>query len=334
MAVLVDETFDVALVESSSQSDYWENALSVTHVPLAVKVAVESDSHEAKPFVGAIRRRWLGDIALMDGRSGPFRGKFDQSRIKEIDGDYIQLVLPTAGSERIARVGGLEIGIEQLVISSTRSAYQFEVPTGICKRTLRLPRAGVEVVLGRRWESAPVAVIARTESPVRLLEGYLDVVDGMYATMTALDAMTARNAALELIAGIIRFTENRSLPTPAPALRPMIESWIDVQLLMHADLSAQAAAAAHHVSVRTLHRLFSGDGLSFAELVRAHRLEHARSDLVRTSDSVQKVANRWGFADASHFCRLFKRQFTMTPNDYRYTHSVTEDLGGVLAAVR
>lgn len=313
--MLVDETFDVATVEPSSHFDYWENVLSVTHIPIAIRV-IKSDSPEAKPFVGAIRRRWIDDVALMDGRSGPFSGQLDQSRLNKLDEDYIQLVMPTAGTERLARMDGLEIGAKQLVISSTRSTYHFEIPAGITKRTLRLPRASVEAALGRRWEM-PVAVVARTESPVRLFEGYLNVVDGMYATMTALDAIAARNATLELIAGIIRFTENNSLPAPASALRPVIESWIDAQLLTPADLSAAAAAAAHHVSVRTLHRLFSGDSLSFTELVRARRLEFARSDLVGTNDSVQTVASRWGFADASHFCRVFKRQFAVTPNDYR-----------------
>lgn len=317
--MLVDETFDVATVEPSTRADYWEHALSETHIPMAVKI-LEPTSRKAAPFTGAIRRRRIDDLSLMDNRSGPCHGHLDRSRLKNIDEDYVQIAIPTAGGERLARVDGFELGTEHLIVSSVRSSYRFEIATGISKRTLRLPRAGVEAALGRRWES-PFAVVARTETPVRLLEGYLDIVDTLYSTMTVSDGIAARNATLELVAGILRLTENKPLPTPAVTLRPVIESWIDGQLLAGGDLSAPAAAAAHHVSVRTLHRMFSGDSLTFTEVVRAHRLEHARSDLVGTAESVQAVATRWGFADASHFCRVFKRQFNATPNDYRFVQA-------------
>jgi AraC family transcriptional regulator len=58
-------------------------------------------------------------------------------------------------------------------------------------------------------------------------------------------------------------------------------------------------------------------GTSIGEYVRGTRLWHARRDLdAGTYDTLADVAHRYGFADQSHFARLFKRSFEIAPGDY------------------
>jgi AraC family transcriptional regulator len=53
------------------------------------------------------------------------------------------------------------------------------------------------------------------------------------------------------------------------------------------------------------------------KIARRARLERAAADLLRGGKSVAAVAHGAGFADHSHFCRHFRREFGLTPSRYR-----------------
>ena len=72
------------------------------------------------------------------------------------------------------------------------------------------------------------------------------------------------------------------------------------------------------MSVRALHALFEDADTSVAGLVRAERLARCLEDLQRPNGgSVTDIAFRWGFCDAAHFSRVFKREFGATPTEVR-----------------
>jgi AraC-like DNA-binding protein len=72
------------------------------------------------------------------------------------------------------------------------------------------------------------------------------------------------------------------------------------------------------MSVRALHALFEDVDASVAGLVRSQRLARCLEDLQqRNGGSVTDIAFRWGFCDAAHFSRVFKREFGSTPSDVR-----------------
>ena len=70
--------------------------------------------------------------------------------------------------------------------------------------------------------------------------------------------------------------------------------------------------------MRALHALFEDSGESVAGLVRHERLSRCFDDLGRAGGgSVTEIAFRWGFRDAAHFSRVFKREFGVSPSDVR-----------------
>ena len=78
-------------------------------------------------------------------------------------------------------------------------------------------------------------------------------------------------------------------------------------------------ARAFSISVRALHALFEDTDASVAALVRNERLARCLEDLRRRNGgSVTDIAFRWGFCDAAHFSRVFKREFGETPSDVRH----------------
>lgn len=86
------------------------------------------------------------------------------------------------------------------------------------------------------------------------------------------------------------------------------------------DLSPATVAAANHISVRYLHRLFETQETTVAAWIRRRRLEQCRRDLadpmLRTLP-VSAIAARWGSTSPSHFSRQFRSDYGVLPTEYR-----------------
>jgi AraC-like DNA-binding protein len=97
------------------------------------------------------------------------------------------------------------------------------------------------------------------------------------------------------------------------------------QRLGDTGLDPGTVAAAHHISVRYLHRLFETQNTTVAAWIRHRRLERCRTDLADAALQavpVSAVAARSGLPDSAHFSRLFRRTYGMPPGEYRRTSLV------------
>jgi AraC-like DNA-binding protein len=77
------------------------------------------------------------------------------------------------------------------------------------------------------------------------------------------------------------------------------------------------AAAALHVSTRTLHRRLAVEGTSYRRLVDGARHARAVEMLSTLGLGVDQIAVRLGYADAAAFIRAFRRWTGATPGAYR-----------------
>ncbi|MDX3707948.1 helix-turn-helix domain-containing protein [Streptomyces europaeiscabiei] len=106
--------------------------------------------------------------------------------------------------------------------------------------------------------------------------------------------------------------------------------------LADADLSPEVIARAHHISVRYLHKLFQDEGTTVGRWIQRRRLEECRRDLVlgvRNRRTIASVAGRWGFLSATHFSRVFRAAYGMSPSEWRDTAG-RETAGGRVARLR
>ena len=110
-----------------------------------------------------------------------------------------------------------------------------------------------------------------------------------------------------------------TLETRKHAMLTTIQAFI-CQHLGDPGLSPAAVAAAHHMSLRSLHQLFHDEGLTVAGWTRARRMERCRRDLsdpALESRPVAAIAMRWGFSSAADFSRAFRAAHGMPPAEYR-----------------
>ncbi|MFG1702586.1 helix-turn-helix domain-containing protein [Nonomuraea sp. M3C6] len=85
-------------------------------------------------------------------------------------------------------------------------------------------------------------------------------------------------------------------------------------------LSPATIAAAHHISLRLLYKLFEAQETSVAGWIRQRRLDRCRHDLLDPalrSRPVSAIAGRWGFGNAAHFSRAFRAAHGMPPAEFR-----------------
>ncbi|MFD6989925.1 helix-turn-helix domain-containing protein [Streptomyces sp. NPDC059943] len=85
-------------------------------------------------------------------------------------------------------------------------------------------------------------------------------------------------------------------------------------------LTPDAIAAAHHISLRYLHKLFQEEGHTVAAWVRERRLEQCRRDLADprlAARPINAIAARWGFANAAHFSQAFRSAHGLSPRQFR-----------------
>lgn len=83
-------------------------------------------------------------------------------------------------------------------------------------------------------------------------------------------------------------------------------------------LTVNRAAQECHLSSSYFNVIFQQlYGMSFYAYELKYRLRRAESDLRHTAATVKELSERWGFADAAHFSRTFKKHYGTAPSFYR-----------------
>jgi AraC-like DNA-binding protein len=161
----------------------------------------------------------------------------------------------------------------------------------------RIPAGGAALALlrsyvGLTWEAGADRSVAR------LMADHVVELAGLVVGATA-DACEAGGAALQAA----RFE----------AVRQDIERHID-----RSDLSIEILAARHHMTTRTLQRLFETEGTTFTRYLLERRLLRAHGMLgSANARKISAVAYDCGFGDLSYFNRTFRRFFGAAPSDVR-----------------
>lgn len=107
------------------------------------------------------------------------------------------------------------------------------------------------------------------------------------------------------------------------AMVARIRAFVD-QRLGDPGLSPARIAAAHHISVRTLHKLYQTEDDTITASIRRRRLERCRQDLLDSGlhrRPVGAIGARWGFPDAASFSRAFRAAYGLPPAEYRAIHA-------------
>ncbi|GAA4803157.1 helix-turn-helix domain-containing protein [Streptomyces ziwulingensis] len=272
---------------------------------------LRGDRHTGEDFHADVVSRDLGPLRLTelvtpegecfrDARSGRAR-----------DSELWQVEVVTRGQVRVEQGGSTSVlGPMDLVLIDPVRPVRF-ASSATTHVTMLMPRhllrLGVDdaarlVGVGIRGDRGPGALVSSlVRDMTRTLDGF-----------RAHEADRSAAAVIELIAVTLESRLRDVRPVDDDVLRARVIGFIEARL-SDRDLTPAKVAAAHHVSVRRLHKLFQDQPLTVAALIRRRRLERCCADLARGHTTVAAVAASWGFADPAHFSRLFKATYGHSP---------------------
>ncbi len=297
----------------------WSEVLAATHLAFDVQPT------EATPtdFQAAVTRRRFSDLTLVDCASMPFRGHrpsgvIDGTRAQHDQENILGFQFVGRGVEMV-REGSRALALQagDVVLWDGLQPTDIEIVEPFHKRTLIFPRDRVLGVCPRLAEQDAFPHL-EGNGPARLLVRYMNALVQELPRLDACARAAAADAALELLRGAVEPTLPTSRSGTRAAMRAEIRRYVRAHL-QDPSLGPGSIARAYAMSVRALHALFEDSDESVAGLVRAERLARCMDDLRRPNGgAVTEIAFRWGFSDAAHFSRRFKRTFGVTPSEVRH----------------
>lgn len=144
-------------------------------------------------------------------------------------------------------------------------------------------------------------------------------------TITSLRLHTRRHIAqsgLDLLDALLSTVSGVDIGAGDPRQMQLEKIYRHIDANLAEDLTPGSIAAAHFMSTRHLHDLFTDTDTTVSALVRDRRLERCRSDLLDPKLSrrtIASIAAECGFLDPAHFSRVFRARFGVSPSEMRQT---------------
>ncbi|MFC0033691.1 helix-turn-helix domain-containing protein [Micromonospora chaiyaphumensis] len=319
------QVFDTEQVPAAERFGLWLDMLAST--PGLMRVRTE----HADNFVARSEFLDLGPMQLVRHRYPSLDGVRTRKLIQRTDADYYVLALTLAGTGIADQEG-------QRGICRPGDFTFYD-----CARPQELSHHGDDgdqplrsIVAFIPYEALPLpnrrlaplfaGRMSGTDGIGALLADYLIRLTNHPEQYHAADAERLGGVGLDLVSTMLgrHLVSEDAVPTEVRrrALLAQVRSHVR-QHLGDAALTPQSIADAHHVSVRSLHRLFEAEETTVAAYIRDERLERCRRDLADPALAdrpIQLVAGRWGFRDKAHFSRAFRAAYAETPQAYRARH--------------
>ncbi len=307
---------------AGTRDAYWHDVVGSVFPGLTVRLDEPADVRDS--FVHGV----IGPLQVVESRSGPGEAFRTTRHLRGAGADqqhyalYVQDVGTAVGEHndhtaefRPGDVGLVDLGRPLRCVYTARRAVMVTYPKDLCP----LRPDELADLAGTRFDRAD-GTAALVSSLVRRLPDHLDVDDGTGGARIG-------NAVLDLVNVGLAAQVDRHAAVPARtrdnALLVRCKAFIETNLGDTA-LGPRTIAAAHHVSVRNLHRVFEATGDGVAGWIRRRRLDKCRRDLLDpdlAARPVSAIGARWGFRDAAHFTRAFKATYGLPPAEFRATYA-------------
>jgi len=293
----------------SQQYDQFRDAVSATHLPW------DLPSNRRRPFAAEVRARELGAASLIACACDPCHGQRRAPEIARSERAMYGVLYVVSGRERLGHGRGeLELGAGTFTVWDSSAPLRFDVPGPLRKLTLLVPEAVFAAALPRPQAMVGRVFDASTGAAVLLL-----------SQLRALDTLHRRAGGLAPAEQEAALRSTLDLLGAATGGEPDDATSLVAEIVRHARaqlsdplLDANRIADAIGISRRQLDRVFATTGSTITRWIWRERAERCRKAiLLDPRTSLLTIAARWGFAEASHFTRVFRREYGLGPRAYR-----------------
>lgn len=296
------------------QLPVWREVVCQAFVPVSVRSRGEGGS-----FLGAVRARAVGPLAMSQISSESQRVERDERAIRRRAGDVYFLNLPlTAGAvvSQGGRAAHLAPG-DFALIDSTRP-FELDFPDCFEQISLALPHE----IVASRFAVPGDATAVRAQGDRGVGAVAAAAIRGLVPAAADLDreaATTLGDQIADLVAlalaGVRKASTSRTRGLLRQAALDEIERSLD-----DPELTPSVVAGRLNISTRYLHSLLSDNGPTFGRWLlqrRLHRAHRALTDPLRAHWTIADIARLHGFADPSHFSRAYRAAYGASPREVR-----------------
>ncbi|MFE1292747.1 AraC family transcriptional regulator [Streptomyces sp. NPDC058751] len=328
-------------VPAADRFEYWRELVGRTRSPH------EITSVHAADFRAEHRLMEMGPTAVWPASFLPARHRRSSRQVRRSDPETYHLTLLLEGGLELDHAGrNTAFGPGDLHVVDSSQPYDLRSADDGKHRTVSgvgvdFPKALLPVPPHRMRELLGRPLSGR-EGLGSLLADFLAGLGRQAETLRPSDAPRLGTVVLDLVSALFAQeldSETALSPeTRQQAMAERVRAFIR-QNLHDPELAPPVIAAAHHISVSYLHRIFQQrfQGETVAAWIRRQRLEGARSDLADPAlrgTPIHAVAARWGIPRASDFTHAFRAAHGLSPREYRLQALSEHTSGPEPAAVR
>lgn len=234
----------------------------------------------------------------------------------------IALALPLRSTNRLRREGGDDrfFGARDLMLVDLASPYVYDWTGDGASYAFHVEydELGLPMDLIRRavreLRTSPLHDLVR-DHLVRVMTGGEQIEASGTAAQVGAASVELMRALIVSAAG----DERRTRDALNASLMLRVRQYVTTHV-RDPELTPARIAAAHGISVRSLYALFAAESASLEQTIIRQRLDGARRDLAAPSlrhRTIEAVARTWGFTHAGHFSHRFRREFGLTPREWR-----------------
>ncbi|MFI6449381.1 helix-turn-helix domain-containing protein [Kitasatospora sp. NPDC050543] len=309
------------VVAPADRFEWFREVLSGDLMPITL-----STEHTAD-FCAEVTNLELGPVQVSTFAFSSVRGRRTAAHVRRGDPEQYQLALVTRGTFHTSQLGQESLVTEGLVLTDTSRPMENitrcddgqaqTVMLQIPRSALRLRSDRVDRLLSQR--------IPASTGTAAILAGFLGTLldHGPRCKPAELSHLghVAVDLATACLAQHLGALEEAPAEARAQVMLQRVTAFIEHNL-GDPDLTPRTIADWHNISLRALYDLFRDQPTSVAASIRRRRLERCHTDLARRelrNQSVQTIAARWGFSNATAFSRAFRDAYGITPTEHRAT---------------
>ncbi|WP_322050631.1 helix-turn-helix domain-containing protein [Paraburkholderia bannensis] len=297
-------------IVARQRPEFWNDAVAAQFMP------ADGTFSDEEAFEGSLRGHTIGNVSI--GRFSALHHVFERTekRLRRDSLDDFVLLFCESGTTLSSQQGrAISMQAGDIALNDSARPFLHDLNTNSLL-LLRVPRL---MILSRfaRAESMVNIKIAEDQPMARLLGSMmreaLDIDDNAPSSAKARFA----SALVDTLTTALELQTQHDVAIQGGRHEQLYKQaidHIDAQLDDY-ELTIETLADALHVSVRTLSRVFAVRGTTVMQQIWRRRLD--ASYAVLSEGKVQQVtqaAYQCGFADLSHFCRLFKKVFGASPS--------------------
>ena len=311
----MDHTITTKGINPASRSHHWHEAIASTYFPLDLSF------RQPELFEGELKCWTLGDLSLSRLMSRPLNYRRLPKHLVEASEEEYLITVPVRTDVYFSQCGkDVKCNPGGFIFERSHEPYEFAHEEDNCLWVLKV---------------SDEVLRARIRAPGRFCSMQFDASNGAGGLFTdMLQHIPARIESLtdearatvgkQMIDLLVLAVQNdeRTLTSGTSSVRAAHLTRIEQFIRAHLSdpkLDPEHIAAGCGISTRYMHEIFRDTNQTASQWVRDQRLLACQEDLKDPENprTIAEIAYARGFSDQAQFSRAFRRQFGISPKDFR-----------------